>query len=166
MKNAMTVRTVTFRSQLDYLRRHGYPIIPLRTLVLYLLAQGPAPPPHAVVITADDGHESVFTEMLPIIREYQVPVTLFIYPSAISRIVVFKDNLLAQGRPDLAIHRRDGSLFRDREGLAWTNPYSRDVWNYNISIAVEAAKAGFDEIQFDYVRLPDQTGLVYERPVD
>ena len=82
----------------------------------------------------------------------------------IARIVVVKDTLLAQGRPDLAIHRRDGSIFRDREGLAWTNPYSRDVWLYNIGIALEAAKAGFDEIQFDYARLPDTTGLVYERP--
>jgi hypothetical protein len=82
----------------------------------------------------------------------------------IARIVVFKDTLLAQGRPDLAIRRRDGSIFRDREDLAWTNPYSHDVWNYNIGIAIEAAKAGFDEIQFDYARLPDTTGLVYERP--
>jgi hypothetical protein len=82
---------------------------------------------------------------------------------SIARIVAFKDNLLAQARPDLAIHRRDGFIFRDREGLAWTNPYSRNVWNYNISVAVEAAKAGFDEIQFDYARLPDTTGLVYER---
>jgi peptidoglycan/xylan/chitin deacetylase (PgdA/CDA1 family) len=83
-KDAMTVRTVTFRAQLDYLKQRGYPIIPLRTLVSSLLGQGPAPPPRAVVITADDGHVSVFTEMLPIVREYQVPVTLFIYPSAIS----------------------------------------------------------------------------------
>jgi hypothetical protein len=82
----------------------------------------------------------------------------------IARIVVFKDDPLARHRPDLGIRRRDGSIFRDREGLAWTNPYSRDVWNYNISIAVEAAKAGFDEIQFDYARLPDTPGLVYERP--
>jgi hypothetical protein len=82
----------------------------------------------------------------------------------IARIVVFKDTLLAEGRPDLAIRRRDGTVFRDREGLGWTNPYSRDVWNYNIDIAVEVAKAGFDEIQFDYARLPDTTGLVYDRP--
>ena len=82
----------------------------------------------------------------------------------IARIVVFKDTLLAEGRPDLAIRQRDGSIFRDREGLAWTNPYSRTVWTYNIGIAVEAARAGFDEIQFDYVRLPDTTGLVYDRP--
>ena len=84
VKDPMTVRTVTFRSQLQYLKEHACPIIPLRMLVSYLLGQGPAPPPRAVVITADDGHESVFTEMLPIVREAHIPVTLFIYPSAIS----------------------------------------------------------------------------------
>lgn len=82
--DAMTVRTETFRWQLDYLRQHHHPIIPLRTLIAYLLGQSPAPPPGAVVITADDGHRSVFAEMLPVVREYNVPVTLFIYPSAIS----------------------------------------------------------------------------------
>jgi hypothetical protein len=82
---------------------------------------------------------------------------------AIARIVVFKDDLLAGRRPALAV-RRGATTYRDREGLAWANPYSPDVWNYNIAIAVEAARAGFDEIQFDYVRLPDATGLTLERP--
>ncbi len=76
---------------------------------------------------------------------------------AIARIVTFKDNPLATYRPDLAVKRKDGSLYRDREGLAWTDPFQPDVWNYNIAIAVEAAKAGFDEIQFDYVRFPDSS---------
>lgn len=80
----MTVRTVTFRGQVEYLKQHGYQIVPLRTVVSHLLGKGPAPPPHSVVITVDDGHASVFTEMLPIVREYKMPVTLFIYPSAIS----------------------------------------------------------------------------------
>jgi Polysaccharide deacetylase len=84
VKDAMTVRTDTFRWQLDYLRQHHHPIIPLHTLVSYLRGQAPAPPPRSVVISADDGHESVFTDMLPVVREYRVPVTLFIYPSAIS----------------------------------------------------------------------------------
>ena len=83
-KDAMTVRMATFRWQLDYLRQHQHPIIPLRALISYLLGHAPAPPPRSVVITADDGHESVFTDMLPVVREYHVPVTLFIYPSAIS----------------------------------------------------------------------------------
>src|SRR5262249_8923481 len=80
----MTVRTATFRSHLDYLKEHGYPIHPLRPLVAYLVGAGPAPPARAVAITVDDGHASVFTEMLPLVRDYKVPVTLFIYPSAIS----------------------------------------------------------------------------------
>src|SRR4051812_12815549 len=84
VKDSMTVRTSTFRWQLDYLKQHQQPVITLRALVSYLEGKGAPPPPRAVVITADDGHESVFTDMLPAIREYQVPVTLFIYPSAIS----------------------------------------------------------------------------------
>jgi peptidoglycan/xylan/chitin deacetylase (PgdA/CDA1 family) len=84
VKDAMTVRTATFRWQLDYLKQHHHPVIPLRTLISYLKGHSPALPPGAVVITADDGHQSVFTEMLPVVREYDVPVTLFIYPSSIS----------------------------------------------------------------------------------
>lgn len=82
--DAMTVRTVTFRNQLEYLRRHGHPVVPLRSVVDYVLGAGPAPPDSSVVITVDDGHRSVVTEMAPAVREYQVPVTLFVYPSAIS----------------------------------------------------------------------------------
>src|SRR5262245_31242257 len=59
VSNEMTVRTGTFRSQLDYLKEHGYPIVPLRTLVAYLVGAGPAPPARAVAITVDDGHASV-----------------------------------------------------------------------------------------------------------
>jgi peptidoglycan/xylan/chitin deacetylase (PgdA/CDA1 family) len=82
--DAMTVRTSTFRRQLEYMRREHVTVIPLRTLVSYLRGEGPAPPARAVCITADDGHMSVYHEMLPVVREYQVPVTLFVYPSAIS----------------------------------------------------------------------------------
>jgi hypothetical protein len=82
----------------------------------------------------------------------------------IARIVVFKDDRLATARPDLAVRRRDGSIYRDGEGLAWTDPYRAEVRAYNIGVAREAASAGFDEIQFDYARLPDAMGLVYREP--
>ncbi len=82
----------------------------------------------------------------------------------IARIVVFKDNVLALARPDLAVRTAGGAIWRDREGLAWTDPFSRQVWDYNIDIAIEAARDGFDEIQFDYVRFPDAKGLVFSRP--
>ncbi len=85
---------------------------------------------------------------------------------AIARIVVFKDDPLATARPDLAVRRSNGALFRDREHLAWTDPLNREVWDYNIGIAIEAAQLGFDEIQFDYVRFPDSPGLKFSHPTD
>jgi hypothetical protein len=85
---------------------------------------------------------------------------------AIARIVVFKDDPLATARPDLAVKRASGAIFRDRERLAWTDPFNTEVWDYNISIAIEAARLGFDEIQFDYVRFPDAPGLKFSKPTD
>ncbi len=79
----------------------------------------------------------------------------------IARIVVFKDNVLGTARPDLAIRTQDGSVWRDRENLVWVDPSKRDVWEYNINLAIEAARNGFDEIQFDYVRFPDRKGLKF-----
>ena len=83
---------------------------------------------------------------------------------AIARIVVFKDNVLALARPAWAVRTAGGVIWRDREGLAWTDPFARQAWDYNIDIAVEAARDGFDEIQFDYVRFPDAKGLVFSEP--
>lgn len=74
----------------------------------------------------------------------------------IARITAFKDPLLASERPDLCIQRKDGGVFRDKNGLAWVNPYQREVWDYLMSIAKEAAALGFDEIQFDYIRFPTE----------
>src|SRR5207237_1444 len=72
----------------------------------------------------------------------------------IARIVAFKDNILATRRPDLAIiDTRTGQPWTDNEKLAWVDPFREEVWDYNLAIAREAAKRGFDEIQFDYVRL-------------
>jgi peptidoglycan/xylan/chitin deacetylase (PgdA/CDA1 family) len=82
--DSMTVTTTLFESQLKYLRDNGYKVIPLRELVDYYLGKRPAPNPHSVVITVDDGHISVYGEMFPLVRRYNIPVTLFIYPSAIS----------------------------------------------------------------------------------
>ena len=72
----------------------------------------------------------------------------------IGRVVVFEDPRLSEARPGMAIRTRDGSVWRNSGGLGWTNPYDQRVWKYNVDIAVAAARAGFDEIMFDYVRFP------------
>ena len=82
----------------------------------------------------------------------------------IGRVVCFQDPKLARGRPDLAIQRSDGSVWTTGAGLGWVNPYDRRVWDYCASVAEAAARAGFDEIMFDYVRFPsdgDVSAAVY-----
>lgn len=82
----------------------------------------------------------------------------------IGRVVTFEDPLLSAGAPSLAIRRTDGSRWLNNGGLGWTNPYDKRVWKYNVDIAEQAAKVGFDEIQFDYVRFPsdgDISQIVY-----
>jgi hypothetical protein len=77
-----------------------------------------------------------------------------IYP--IARIVCFRDAVLAAAKPEWAIRTTSGDLWLDPEsGLPWVDPYSADVWAYNIALAQEALAAGFAEIQWDYVRFPD-----------
>ncbi len=82
--DSMTVRTKTLAAQLAEIERAGYHVTPLRQLVDHVVLHGPPPPPRSVVITVDDGHRSVYTELYPIVRRHHIPVTLFIYPSAIS----------------------------------------------------------------------------------
>ncbi|WP_276352731.1 putative glycoside hydrolase [Cohnella caldifontis] len=76
-----------------------------------------------------------------------------IYP--IARIVVFKDTVLAKKHPELSYTNADGSIWKNGKGDSFVNPYRKEVWDYNVEIAKEAAKLGFKEIQFDYVRFPE-----------
>lgn len=73
---------------------------------------------------------------------------------AIARVVVFKDDTLARRRPDWAVMDEGGGVWKNKKGVAWVDPYRREVWDYNLDVALTAAKAGFDEVQFDYIRFP------------
>lgn len=75
-----------------------------------------------------------------------------IYP--IARVVVFKDTVLAKKRPDLSFKEGE-KVWTNRRGDSFVNPFLKEVWDYNVGIAIEAAKLGFQEIQFDYVRFPE-----------
>jgi hypothetical protein len=77
----------------------------------------------------------------------------------IARIVVFKDQRLVTAHPQWAVRRANGSIWVDNEGLSWLDASNPSTWDLSLSIALEAAQMGFDEIQFDYVRFPDATGL-------
>lgn len=73
----------------------------------------------------------------------------------IARVVTFKDRLFATNQPKHAMQLKSGGVWKDNKGVAWVNQFDKYVWDYNVAIAKEAALKGFDEVQFDYVRFPD-----------
>ncbi|WP_411955174.1 putative glycoside hydrolase [Alkalibacillus sp. S2W] len=75
-----------------------------------------------------------------------------IYP--IARVVVFKDTALAEKRPEWSF-KEGGDVWKNGRNEAFVNPFVKDVWDYNIEVAKDAAELGFQEIQFDYVRFPE-----------
>jgi hypothetical protein len=79
----------------------------------------------------------------------------------IARIVTFKDELQASNNYEYAIKNNDQNktLWRNHDGMAWVDPYDKRSHVYTVSIAEEAAKVGFDEINFDYVRFPAKDDL-------
>ena len=82
-----------------------------------------------------------------------------VYP--IARLAVFQDDVLAHARPDLAaLDATTGEPWLTYQGAAWTNPYREEAQRYNVEIAKEAAQAGFEEVQFDYVRFPSDGEMV------
>ena len=70
----------------------------------------------------------------------------------IARVVAFRDPWLAETKPGRSLHLAGGSLYRDRQGMAWVDPYRKEVWDYLVEVGTEAKEAGFDEVQFDYIR--------------
>lgn len=73
----------------------------------------------------------------------------------IGRISTFQDPYLTKVRPELALKKKsDGAVWKDRKGLAFLDPANREVWDYNAALAHASYEAGFDEINFDYIRYP------------
>ncbi|MCL6611133.1 MAG: polysaccharide deacetylase family protein [Peptococcaceae bacterium] len=71
---------------------------------------------------------------------------------SIARIVVFRDPVMAAMKPEHMVRKADGTPLA---GGVWVDPYSREIWDYNVDLALEAFELGFDEVQFDYIRFPE-----------
>lgn len=128
--DSMTTTTPVFEAQLQFIHDHGYTVIPLVTAVAWLRGEGPPPPAHSLVITADDGHRSVYDVMAPLIRKYQIPVTLFIYPSAISN----------------ASYAMTWDQLRELQGSGLFNIQSHTYWHPNFKIEKrKQAPADYDK---------------------
>ncbi|MCJ8343571.1 MAG: putative glycoside hydrolase, partial [Cetobacterium sp.] len=85
----------------------------------------------------------------------------------IARIVSFKDPNYAKSNPDKAIIKKEtGKPFTNSDGIIWVSPHDRNLWAYNIAVAEQAAKVGFNEVQFDYVRFPASNGGKLDKFLD
>ena len=78
---------------------------------------------------------------------------------AIARMVVFQDPLVAEARPDLAVHDINGGLWVNVQGVGWVSAFHEELWQANIDLAVELVERGFNEVQYDYVRFPSDGDL-------
>jgi len=74
----------------------------------------------------------------------------------IGRVVVFQDNRAAKENTGFVIKNQNGEVWRDRAGFAWIDPASREGWDYILNISKRALDAGFDEINYDYIRFPSE----------
>ena len=70
--------------------------------------------------------------------------------------MVAKDPLLAAHKPDWSVQDVGGGLWRDRLNFAWVDAFNDSIWVYAAQLAAEAVDMGFNEVQFDYVRFPDE----------
>jgi hypothetical protein len=87
----------------------------------------------------------------------------------IARQVVFKDNIMPRKLHNAGVHTQQGELWFDRHHVSWADPYNKEARRYNLLIALQAAKLGFDEVQFDYIRFPTDGNLKmihYDKPHD
>jgi hypothetical protein len=174
--SSLEIKLVPFRSKAFYLSFFGIGDRTLRQAALKLIEEteinalvidvkgdrGLIPYKSSVPVASEVGAQLIIT--IEDVNDLMKPLKeRSIY--TIARIVVFKDSPLALARHDLAVKTPGGEIWHDREELAWVDPFQEEVWDYNIDIAVEAAQHGFDEIQFDYVRFPDATGLQFSMPI-
>ncbi|NWF98563.1 MAG: GTP-binding protein [Nitrospirae bacterium] len=172
VSNSMLIKLTPFKPKALYLSFYGIGSQVLRNSAIKLIEEtelnslvidvkgdkGMIPYPSSIALASEIGAQKIITvkDMKGLLKSLK---DRGIY--TIARIVVFKDNLLAQAKPELAIKSRDGTIWKDRENLSWVDASKKEVWDYNINIAEEAARLGFDEIQFDYVRFPDSKGIVF-----
>jgi hypothetical protein len=82
----------------------------------------------------------------------------------IGRVTVMQDVEYPKTHPEVAVKRRDGSLWRDRKGLTFIDPGAHSYWEHMVALGERSYEMGFDEINYDYIRFPsdgDMSNIVF-----
>ena len=91
-----------------------------------------------------DPRISDISKIINVLKEHNV--------YCIARVVCFRDFATGEKSPDFALKKKDGTRYKDNEGHYWLNPFNQDLWEFLVEIGREAARIGFDEVNFDYCR--------------
>ena len=91
-----------------------------------------------------DPRISDISKLITLLKEHNV--------YCIARIPCFRDTATGDKTPEFALYRKDGKRYKDNEGYYWLNPFNKDLWEFLVEIGREAARMGFDEVNFDYCR--------------
>jgi peptidoglycan/xylan/chitin deacetylase (PgdA/CDA1 family) len=125
----MVVSAGNFAAQLDWLARNDYQVLPLSRLQGFLEGRQ-ALPRRSVVITFDDGYESVHRHALPLLRRYGFPATLFVYTDFIGASDALSwaqlKELVASGLVDVQAHSKSHRNLIERE-VSETDEQHRQV---------------------------------------
>lgn len=165
----VTARTLP-RMRAVHVTAHAWSHDGLRESVLDLARQGRIDTVQ-LDIKDEDGVVG-YDSQVPLARESGAATKIYDAPAAlrqlhdmgvqvVGRIVAFRDPTLASwawhsGRNDWVVQNPSGQPYSSHYGpIAFTNFAHPDVRRYNIDLAVEGARLGFDGIMYDYVRRPD-----------
>lgn len=77
----------------------------------------------------------------------------------IARITVFQDPYYAKRHLNQAVQKKNGTIWKDKKGLSYLDPGSKEYWDYIVLVARSAERAGFDELNFDYIRFPSDGNM-------
>jgi len=157
------VLQIPIHEETDFKRVSGRVIDGAEMRGIYLA--GPACGVSSVLTRVDDGGVSYFSRhplaswgagrSSPVISSLEDMMDRFdrrgLY--VVARIALFLDGELGRQRPELALQDSIGGVWTER-GCVWVDPARDEVVQYNLALAGELARAGVDEIQFDYVRFP------------
>jgi peptidoglycan/xylan/chitin deacetylase (PgdA/CDA1 family) len=170
-----TVGTDVFEAQLQWLKQNSYRVLPLRSVIDEMRGVGPPVGPRAVVITADDGDRSVYTDMFPLLKKFGVPATLFVTPFAISRsdgCVTWEQlkEMSASGLVDVQFHtlsHPDFEFERKRRGRGgfqvlaeFELDHSRDWIEQRLNQTVDMLAWPYGYYDQDLEQLASQSGFV------
>jgi len=78
---------------------------------------------------------------------------------AIARITVFQDPHYSKKHLSIAVQKKNGTLWKDKKGLSYIDPAAKEFWDYIVRIARASEQAGFDELNFDYIRFPSDGNM-------